>query len=216
MQRGKTTSLVSTYVLSRRRILRRVDSFNKSTLIPMGHSGTMFQVIALPSPKASLSAVWLMLGHCWVQWEGERGRVLPTVLRPNLTAAYNASTHTPLGGQSEAGTCNAQLHSRTIKKRQMPIVFCGWLAVSAIGGFPSPIWHLLKAYILGTKENLQLAIELEPRYLFTIWMADVATVFPVDVEEWVFEAHTFYVGAPMVQREKQEKAKRLERFRADK
>lgn len=46
-------------------------------------------------------------------------------------------------------------------------------------------------------------------------MADVGTVFPIDVEEWVFEAHKVYAGAPVVQREKREKAKRLEQFRAD-
>lgn len=54
----------------------------------------------------------------------------------------------------------------------------------------------------GTKENLQLAREWEHGYLLTIWMADVATGFPIDVEEWVFEAHKVYVGAHMVQREK--------------
>ena len=52
---------------------------------------------------------------------------------------------------------------------------------------------------------MQLAIELEHRYLFTIWMVDVATLLGIAAEEWVSEAQKFNVGAPVVQRKSKTK-----------
>lgn len=74
----------------------------------------------------------------------------------------------------------------------------GWLEVSAVDGFPSPILHLVKAYIPGPKEDLQLAMELEHRYylLFVfVKMADAATVFPINIEELMCETHILNIYA---------------------